>query len=72
MRNTFCLEWDQAHGAKLVDFHSWNMPVSYAKGILFEHEATRTSAGLFNISHMGRVRISGPPGLQIVPIRFYQ
>ncbi len=60
MRNTFCLEWDQAHGAKLVDFHGWNMPVSYAKGILAEHEATRTSAGLFNISHMGRLRIHGP------------
>ena len=60
MRDTFCLAWDQAHGAKLVDFHGWNMPVSYAKGILFEHEATRTSAGLFNISHMGRLRIHGP------------
>lgn len=60
MRDTFCLKWDQEHGAKLVDFHGWNMPVSYAKGILAEHEATRTSAGLFNISHMGRLRIHGP------------
>ncbi len=60
MRDTFCLDWDQKHGAKLVDFHGWRMPVSYDKGILFEHEATRTSAGLFNISHMGRLRISGP------------
>jgi aminomethyltransferase len=60
MRDTFCLAWDQAHGAKLVDFHGWNMPVSYDKGILFEHEATRTSCGLFNISHMGRLRIHGP------------
>ncbi len=60
MRDTFCLKWDQEHGAKLVDFHGWNMPVSYARGILFEHEATRTSAGLFNISHMGRLRIHGP------------
>ena len=60
MRDTFCLEWDEKHGAKLVDFHGWRMPVSYDKGILFEHEATRTGAGLFNISHMGRLRISGP------------
>ncbi len=60
MRETFCLKWDQEHGAKLVDFHGWNMPVSYAKGILAEHEAARTSAGLFNISHMGRLRIQGP------------
>lgn len=60
MRDTFCLKWDQEHGAKLVDFHGWNMPVSYAKGILAEHDATRISAGLFNISHMGRLRIHGP------------
>ncbi len=60
MRDTFCLAWDQAHGAKLVDFHGWNMPVSYEKGILYEHEATRTSCGLFNITHMGRLRIEGP------------
>ena len=60
MRDTFCLKWDQEHGAKLVDFHGWNMPVSYAKGILAEHEATRNSAGLFNITHMGRLRIHGP------------
>jgi len=60
MRDTFCLKWDQDHGAKLVDFHGWRMPVSYEKGILYEHEATRTSAGLFNISHMGRLRVHGP------------
>jgi aminomethyltransferase len=60
MRDTFCLDWDQKHGAKLVDFHGWNMPVSYDKGILFEHEATRAGAGLFNISHMGRLTIRGP------------
>ena len=60
MRDTFCLAWDQAHGAKLVDFHGWNMPVSYPKGILYEHEATRTSCGMFNITHMGRLRIEGP------------
>jgi aminomethyltransferase len=70
MRDTFCLAWDQAHGAKLVDFHGWNMPVSYAKGILFEHEATRTSAGLFNISHMGRVRISGPQAYKLSQYAF--
>src|SRR3984957_725735 len=70
MRDTFCLAWDQAHGAKLVDFHGWNMPVSYAKGILFEHEATRTSAGLFNISHMGRLRIHGPQAYKLSQYAF--
>ena len=70
MRNTFCLKWDQQHGAKLVDFHGWNMPVSYAKGILFEHEATRTSAGLFNISHMGRLRLYGPQAYKLCQYAF--
>jgi aminomethyltransferase len=63
MQNTFCLAWDQANGARLVDFHGWNMPVSYAKGVIAEHEATRTSAGLFNIAHMGRFRMKGPDAL---------
>ena len=70
MRDTFCLKWDQEHGAKLVDFHGWNMPVSYAKGILAEHEATRTSAGLFNISHMGRLRIHGPQAYKFCQYAF--
>lgn len=65
MRDTFCLDWDLAHGAKLVDFHGWRMPVSYDKGILAEHEATRASAGLFNISHMGRLRIYGPHSFEL-------
>lgn len=65
MRDTFCLEWDQAHGAKLVDFHGWRMPVSYEKGILFEHQATRSSCGLFNITHMGRLRIHGPQAAKL-------
>jgi aminomethyltransferase len=70
MRDTFCLKWDREHGAKLVDFHGWNMPVSYAKGILFEHEATRTGAGLFNISHMGRLRLYGPQAYKFCQYAF--
>ncbi len=70
MKNTFCLKWDQEHGAKLVDFHGWNMPVSYAKGILAEHEATRLSAGLFNISHMGRLRLHGPQAYKLSQYAF--
>jgi len=65
VRDTFCLEWDQKNGAKLVDFHGWNMPVSYAKGILFEHEATRANCGLFNITHMGRLRLQGPQAYKL-------
>ncbi len=70
MRETFCLKWDQDHGAKLVDFHGWLMPVSYAQGILFEHDAARTGAGLFNITHMGRLQVSGPDAFSFCQYAF--
>lgn len=46
-----------AHG-KMVDFHGWLLPIQYS-GILQEHEAVRTSAGLFDVSHMGEIEVSG-------------
>ena len=45
-------------GAKMVDFHGWDMPLEYT-GILKEHMAVRTSVGIFDVSHIGDVRISG-------------
>jgi aminomethyltransferase len=42
----------------MVDFHGWEMPIQYA-GIIEEHTAVRTRVGLFDLSHMGRVRIQG-------------
>ncbi len=47
-------------GARLVDFGGWEMPVQYPSGILAEHLATRSSAGLFDVSHMGRFVLRGP------------
>src|SRR5580658_6733341 len=47
------------HGARLVDFAGWEMPVQY-KSILDEHRAVRTAAGLFDVSHMGEVEVLGP------------
>ena len=43
----------------MVDFAGWSMPVQYAS-IVAEHQATRRAAGLFDISHMGRLRFDGP------------
>jgi len=51
--------WHAAHGARLVDFAGWHMPVQY-KSIVEEHNATRTAAGVFDVSHMGRIRFDGP------------
>lgn len=45
--------------ARIVDFAGWEMPIQY-EGIIAEHKATRTLAGLFDVSHMGEVFVSGP------------
>jgi aminomethyltransferase len=49
-----------ALGAKLVPFAGYEMPVQYPTGILTEHNWTRTSAGLFDVSHMGQAFLVGP------------
>lgn len=50
-------------GAQMVAFGGWNMPVQYRTGIVQEHLATRNHAGIFDVSHMGRIHISGPSAL---------
>src|SRR2546423_7746575 len=51
-------------GAKMVDFGGWDMPVQYS-GILDEHNAVRTAAGLFDVSHMGEIEIRGPDAAKL-------
>ncbi|PRY16594.1 glycine cleavage system aminomethyltransferase GcvT [Kineococcus rhizosphaerae] len=48
-----------ALGASMTDFAGWSMPLRYASD-LAEHQAVRTTAGIFDLSHMGEVRVSGP------------
>jgi aminomethyltransferase len=52
-------------GAKMVAFGGWDMPVEYS-GIVSEHMATRTAAGLFDVSHMGEIEVRGPHALDLV------
>ena len=47
------------HGGKMVGFTGYNMPVQYADGIMAEHKWCREHAGLFDVSHMGQVKLSG-------------
>ena len=47
-------------GGRMVPFAGYEMPVQYPEGIIAEHQHTRASAGLFDVSHMGQVRITGP------------
>jgi aminomethyltransferase len=49
-------------GAKMVAFGGWEMPVEYS-GLIAEHMAVRTTAGLFDVSHMGRLEVEGPGAL---------
>src|SRR5437867_2171428 len=51
-------------GAKMVDFGGWDMPVQYS-GIIEEHLAVRKAVGLFDVSHMGEIEISGPEAARL-------
>src|SRR5512146_853270 len=48
-----------ALGAKMVPFAGWEMPVQY-QGVIQEHKAVRTDAGVFDVSHMGEFEVEGP------------
>jgi aminomethyltransferase len=52
-------------GGRMVDFAGWDMPVEYS-GIVDEHMAVRTRAGLFDVSHMGQIEIAGRDALKAV------
>jgi aminomethyltransferase len=52
-------------GGKMVDFGGWELPVQYS-GILEEHEAVRTRAGVFDVSHMGELTVRGPEALELL------
>ncbi len=47
-------------GARMVPFAGYSMPVQYPAGLMAEHKHTRTAAGLFDVSHMGQLRLIGP------------
>jgi aminomethyltransferase len=57
-------------GAKMVEFNGWDMPVEYPTsigcGIIAEHMAVRTGVGVFDVSHMGDIRLAGPQALAAV------
>ncbi|MBA3313675.1 MAG: glycine cleavage system aminomethyltransferase GcvT [Planctomycetaceae bacterium] len=58
-------DWHVAHGGRMVDFAGWSMPVQYST-ITDEHQAVRNAAGLFDISHMGRLRVTGTEAASLV------
>src|SRR5438045_3151654 len=56
-----------AAGAKMVPFGGWDMPVEYS-GIVNEHLAVRSQAGLFDVSHMGEIEVAGKGALKAVQL----
>ncbi len=52
-------DWHRSHGARMAPFAGYEMPVHYGS-ILAEHQTCRSSATLFDVSHMGRLRLDGP------------
>jgi aminomethyltransferase len=57
--HTPLFDWHASHGGRMVEFAGWSMPVQYSS-IVAEHHATRKAVGLFDVSHMGRLRVEGP------------
>jgi aminomethyltransferase len=73
VRKTALNSAHRALGARMVDFNGWDMPVEYpanalrtSGGLISEHLAVRASVGLFDVSHMGDIRLHGPQALQAV------
>jgi len=66
LKRTALHAWHVAHGGRMVPFAGWEMPVQYPTGPLAEHQATRRTAGLFDIDHMGQVEVRGPQAADFV------
>lgn len=65
LKRTPLYEAHRRLGAKLVEFGGWEMPIQYTS-ILEEHQAVRKSVGVFDVSHMGELEITGPQALALV------
>src|SRR5690625_5539312 len=59
LKTTALFEAHEALGASFTDFNGWNMPLKYFSEIT-EHKAVREAVGIFDLSHMGEIFVSGP------------
>ena len=58
-KKTSLFNLQQKHGAKFVEFAGYQMPIQYRDGIIHEHKFTRSNSGIFDVSHMGQLFITG-------------
>jgi glycine cleavage system T protein len=67
LQRTPLYDWHKAHTRKVIPFAGWDMPVWYS-GVLDEHKAVRTAAGLFDVAHMGVLEVSGPHATEFLDL----
>ncbi|HYF78134.1 MAG TPA: glycine cleavage system aminomethyltransferase GcvT [Symbiobacteriaceae bacterium] len=67
LKRTPLYEMHLKHGARMVPFGGWEMPVQYT-GVIEEHKAVREQAGLFDVSHMGEFEVKGPQALDLIQL----
>jgi aminomethyltransferase len=60
LKQTPLADTHRALGARMVAFAGWEMPIQYPTGIIAEHQAVRRGVGVFDVSHMGEIEVSGP------------
>ena len=65
-QRTCLFERHLAADAKMVDFAGWHMPIQYSDGIVAEHLWTRKHCGIFDVTHMGRLRLTGPDSVKFL------
>lgn len=65
MKKTVLNQVHRDLGARMVEFGGWDMPVQYS-GVIAEHLAVRSACGLFDVSHMGEIEVSGPAALDFL------
>jgi len=65
-KKTPLYDWHVSHNGKIVPFGGFLLPVQYETGVISEHTAVRTQAGLFDVSHMGEFLISGAGALKTI------
>src|SRR5438477_1789022 len=67
LKRTAVYDFHVSSGARMVEFAGWEMPVMY-RSILDEHEQTRKSGSIFDVSHMGRLHFKGPDALRFLDL----
>lgn len=64
-KETSLLEEHRRLGARLIDFAGWDMPLQYS-GVVAEHNSVRTDVGVFDVSHLGKLMVTGPEAEETV------